>query len=126
MEQGLKGPHTIKNIHFTDLAQKVIAQATTTYPGEREESHFQICHIIIRKISNFQGKITKHAKKQGSMAHNRGKNKKQKLSRRKPRHTRLTKTLNQCVHVFKETKETMCQELKETIRTIAHKIENYQ
>lgn len=70
MEQGLQRPHTIKNIHFTDLAQKVIAQATTTNPGEREESHFQICHIIIRKISNFQRKITKHAKKQGSMAHN--------------------------------------------------------
>lgn len=27
-------------------------------------------------------------------------------------------------HVFKEIKETMCKELKETIRTVAHKIEN--
>lgn len=46
----------IKNINFTNLAQEFSTQTTiiTTNPGEKGESHFQICHIIILKMSNLK------------------------------------------------------------------------
>ena len=66
-----------KNIEFTELIQKIQNKITTEQlqqqnPWEGTESNCQCFHIIIFKMSSFQQKITRHAKKQERIACTQG------------------------------------------------------
>ena len=44
-------------------------QAATKISWDERQSHFPSCHIIIFKMSSFQQKYLRHAKKQESITH---------------------------------------------------------
>ena len=78
MTQRLYWPHTKKTV-FKNLVQKslwktnthqlLLQQAATKKSWGEWQSNFPSCHIIIFKMSSFQQKYLRHAKKQESITH---------------------------------------------------------